>query len=328
MTQSLIPTPQSPVLTPKVVIFGGSGFLGSHVADALTDTGHNVIIYDRKPSPYLKGSQYMVVGDILDQDKVEGVVKGCDVVYNFAGIADIDAASQRPLDSVKFNILGNSIVLEGCRKHGVKRFVFASSLYVYSKAGSFYRSTKQSCELLIENYNEIFGLPYTILRYGSLYGPRADEKNFIYGIIKQALSEEKIVRYGDGEEIREYIHVYDAARGSVEILSEEFTNQYVIVTGNQQMKVKDLLFMIKEMLDNKVTIEYKPAPYNYHYEITPYTFSPKIAKRILSKTYLDLGQGIFKTIQGVYKELSPLPTYDGLVISEDKLNFPSRIQSE
>lgn len=301
----------------KVIVFGGSGFLGSHVADALTDAGYEVTIYDLKPSPYLRDSQQMVVGDILEQDKVKKAIEGCDVVYNFAGIADIDAASQRPLDSVKFNILGNSIVLEGCRKHGVKRFVFASSLYVYSKAGSFYRSTKQSCELLIENYNEIFGLPYTILRYGSLYGPRADEKNFIYRIIKQALSEEKIVRYGDGEEIREYIHVYDAAKGSVEILSEEFTNQYVIVTGNQQMKVKDLLFMIKEMLDNKIKIEYKPATINYHYEITPYTFAPKIAKRILSKTYLDLGQGILKIIQGVYKELNPLLTYDGLVVKEE-----------
>jgi len=195
----------------------------------------------------------------------------------------------------------------------VKRFIFASSLYVYSKAGSFYRSTKQSCELLVENYQEIFGLSYTILRYGSLYGPRADERNFIYRIIKQALTEEKIVRDGDGEEIREYIHVYDAAKGSVEILSDEFVNQYVIITGNQQMKVKDLLLMIKEMFDNRIKVEYIPATINYHYEITPYTFAPKLARRILSNTYVDLGQGILKSIQTIYKELNSLPTYDGLV---------------
>ena len=308
---------QPSALSPKVAVFGGTGFLGSHVADALTDTGYDVVIFDLKPSPYLRNSQKMVVGDILDDIKVSDVVKDCDIVYNFAGVANIDDASKRPLDSVKFNILGNSIILDACRKANVKRFVFASSLYVYSKTGSFYRSTKQSCELLIENYHEVYGLPYTILRYGSLYGPRAGERNFIYKIIKQALTEEKITRYGDGEEIREYIHVCDAAKGSVEILADEFVNQYVIITGNQQMKVKDLLYMIKEMLDNKIEIEYTMPKNNLHYEITPFAFAPKLAKRILSKTYLDLGQGILNSIQSIYKELNQLPTYDGLVVKDE-----------
>ncbi len=295
----------------KVIVFGGSGFLGSHAADALTDSGYSVTIYDLKPSPYLRKTQKMVVGDIMDQRSVEKAVKGSDFVYNFAGIADIDHASKTPLESVRVNILGNSIILEACRKNKIKRFIFASSVYVYSKAGSFYRSTKQSCELLIENYNEVFGLPYTILRYGSLYGPRVDERNFIYQIVKKALTEKKIVREGDGEEIREYIHVSDAAKGSVQVLSDEFVNQYVIITGNQQMKVKDLLTMIREMLDNKVEIKYVKPSHNYHYEITPYTFAPRIAKRIVSSAYVDLGQGLLKCIQSVYEEVNPLPTLDG-----------------
>lgn len=287
----------------KVIIFGGSGFVGSHVADVLTEAGYEVIIYDLHSSPYLKPLQTMITGNILDEKKVNKAIQGCDVVYNFAGIADIDEASKRPLDSVRTNILGNSVILEAAQKAKVKRFVFASTLYVYSKAGSFYRSTKQACELLIENYNEIYGLDYTILRYGSLYGPRADEGNFIYRIIKQALGEGKIIREGDGEEIREYIHVYDAAQNSVDILTREFVNQYVIISGSQQMKVKDLLLMIKEMLDNKVNIEYVPPAFNYHYEITPYVFSPKLAKRITARTHLDLGQGILKTIQHIYQQV-------------------------
>jgi UDP-glucose 4-epimerase len=291
----------------KIIVFGGTGFLGSNTADALSDAGYEVIIYDIKESPYLKSSQKMVVGDILDQARVEEVVADCNVVYNFSGIADIDEACKDPLKSVKLNILGNSIILEACRKAKVKRFVFASSLYVYSNAGSFYRSTKQACELLIENYYELFGLPYTILRYGSLYGPRVDERNFIHKIIKQAISEKKIVREGDGEEIREYIHIYDAARGSVEILSDEFINQYVMITGNQQMKVKDLLLMVKEMFSNKIEIEYIPPKFNYHYEITPYTFTPKLAKRLVGKTYLDLGQGILKCIQDIYNGTQSAP---------------------
>jgi UDP-glucose 4-epimerase len=256
----------------------------------------------------------MIIGDILDSAKVEAAVKDADVVYNFAGVADINDASRRPLDSVKYNILGNSIILEACHQAKVKRFVFASSLYVYSKAGSFYRSTKQACEHLIENYHEAFGLPYTILRYGSLYGPRADDKNFIHRVIKQALTHGKIVREGDGEEIREYIHVLDAAKGSVDILSEEFTNQHVILTGQQQMKIKDLLMMINEMLDNKIKIEFLSANKNHHYEITPYSFSPKIGKRLTGKTYLDLGQGILDSISTIYMDINPLPAYDNVLV--------------
>lgn len=288
----------------KTVVFGGSGFLGSHVADALTDRGYSVVVYDIKPSPYLKDTQKMVHGDIMDTELVDSVVEGSDFVYNFSGIADIDESNQRPLDAVRMNILGNANILEAAKKASVKRFVFASSVYVYSAAGSFYRSTKQASELLIENYHELYNLPYTILRYGSLYGTRSDKNNFIYQIIKQALTYGKITREGDGEEIREYIHVYDASIGSVDILSEEFANQCVMITGNQRMKMKDLLIMIREILNDKVEIEYLPSKSTLHYEITPYNFAPKIAKKITNKTYFDIGEGILNCIQDVYKEIN------------------------
>lgn len=302
----------------KVVIFGGSGFLGSHVADILHDLKHQVVIYDIKPSPHLKGSQKMIVGDILDGEKVKEAIKNSDIVYNFAGVSDIDVARTNPLDSVKFNILGNTIILDACKEYNISRFVFASSLYVYSKAGNFYRSTKQACELLIENYNEIFGLPYTILRYGSLYGPRADETNFIHQIIKQALIEKKITRQGDGEELREYIHVLDAAKGSVDILTKEYINQEIIITGNQQTRIKDLLYMVKEMLDNKIEIEFIDPDKNSHYEITPYSFAPKVARRFTNKTYLDLNQGILDIIYDLYKQINPSPSCDGTIIKTKK----------
>lgn len=300
----------------KVIVFGGSGFLGSHVADALDDAGRDVSIYDIKNSAYLRPSQNMILGDILDQKKVEAAVKDCDIVYNFAGIADIDEANTKPFDSVQCNILGNSIILEACRKARIKRFIFASTLYVYSASGAFYRSTKQACELLIESYHEIFKIPYTILRYGSLYGPRSDERNFIHTIIKQALTQNKISRYGDGEEIREYIHVQDAAKGSVEILSEEFANQHVILTGNQQIKVKDLLSMIKEILGNKIELDFLPAKDTTHYEITPYSFAPRIGKRLASRTYFDLSQGMLETIHDLYKQINSPSACDCITITD------------
>ncbi len=302
----------------KVIVFGGSGFLGSHVADTLTNNGYEVTVFDLEDSPYLKKTQKMIRGDIMDVDSVNKAVSGSDYVYNFAGIADIDEANRKPLDTVRFNILGNSIILEAARKAKVKRFVFASSVYVYSKAGAFYRSSKQACELLIENYHELYGMPYTILRYGSLYGARSDEKNFIYQIIRQAITHGKITRQGDGEEIREYIHVHDAAMGSVEILAEEFANQCVMVTGDQRMKMKDLLIMVREMLNNKIEIEYLPSKSDVHYEITPYVFAPKIARKIVNKTYFDIGEGILNCIQDIYKEINPPPAHTGAVLKKRK----------
>jgi UDP-glucose 4-epimerase len=302
----------------KVVVFGGAGFLGSHVADALGERGYAVTVFDCRRSPWLRPGQKMAVGDVLDEAKVRAAVRGAEVVYNFAGVADIAQASRLPLESVRSNIVGNTVILEACRRAEVKRFVFASTLYVYSKAGSFYRSTKQACELLIENYHEIYGLPYTILRYGSLYGPRANDTNYIHQILKQAIKEGRITREGDGEEIREYIHVLDAARDSVDILAPEFADQQVIITGHQAMKIKDLLLMLREILDGKVKIQYVRPQSDSHYEITPYTFAPRIARRLGARSYLDLGQGFLNYVQEVYKELQPRPTSDGLVAAKGR----------
>jgi UDP-glucose 4-epimerase len=286
----------------KAVVFGGSGFIGSHVADSLTEAGYEVTVFDLKPSPYLLSTQEMIVGNIIDREAVAKAISGSDVVYNFAGIADIEEAHQKPLETIESNILGTTIMLEYCRQNKVKRFVFASTVYVYSGAGSFYKSSKQACELIIEDYNKVFGLPYTILRYGSLYGPRADDRNWVYKILTQAVNESKITRSGDGEEIREYIHVEDAARCSIEILSEEFENQCVIITGQQSMRVKDIMIMIKEILNNKIELEFIPTDSNLHYQITPYSFSPKLARRFVSNSYLDLGQGLLQCLEDIYNK--------------------------
>jgi len=294
--------------TVKAIVFGGSGFLGSHVAEALTKAGHDVSIYDQEQSPHLVKGQKMIVGNILDEAKVNKVIKSADIVYNFAGVADMDEAAKNPVEAVRNNILGNTMLLESSRKNKVKRFVFASSIYVYSSAGSFYRSSKQACELIIENYHQIFGLDYTILRYGSIYGPRSNEENWISQILKQAITKGKITRYGDGEELREYIHVEDAARCSVEILADEYRNEHVIITGHQQIKVKDLLSMVREIMGGKISIEYRSVedrscPYDpsLHYQITPYSFKPKIAKKLVSRHYLDLGQGLMSCMDEIYR---------------------------
>lgn len=285
----------------RIVVFGGAGFLGSHVADALTGSGHDVIVFDIRESAYVKDGQTMVIGNILDSDSVDSAVSGCDVVYNFAGIADIEECAKNPVDTVRYNILGNTIVLEASKKASVKRFVFASSAYVYSHYGYFYRSSKQACELLIENYRKLYGLPHTILRYGSLYGTRTDERNSVYRIIKEALTTGKIVYNGTGEEVRNYIHVEDAARLSVRILSSEFENEHVVLTGTESMKYRDLLNTIKEMFGNKIEIVYtNERKSESHYMMTPYSFNPRMGKKLVSDYYIEMGQGLLDCMRDVH----------------------------
>ncbi len=287
----------------KAMVFGGSGFVGSHTADVLSEKGYEVTIFDLAPSPYLKAGQKMIVGDILDLDAVKEAVAGASVVYNFAGIADIDEASEKPIDTIKHNILGNAHILESIKNQEIYRFIFASTVYVYSDAGSFYKSSKQACELYVEDYSKKYGIPYTIVRYGSLYGPRANESNPVYKLLKRAFTEKKISHYGSGEEMREYIHVEDAARCSVEILDDDFINQHVILTGHHPIKSRELMTMINEMFKNQLTVEFRGEKPDAHYLVTPYSFNPRLGKKYISHYYIDMGQGLLQCIEELYNEL-------------------------
>ena len=287
----------------KVVVFGGSGFLGSHVADSLSDDGYSVEIFDLKTSKYLKSDQEMIIGDISNRDQIKEAIKGAKFVYHFAAIADIKEAQENPVEAVEVNILSTTYILDACREFNVERFIYGSTIYVYSEHGSFYRSTKQASELIIENYQKIYNLNYTILRYGSLYGPRANHFNFINRIIVQAIKEKKIVRKGNGEELREYIHIKDAARASVEILSANFKNANIMITGTKSMRIHDVLEMITEIFNEKIKVEYTSEVLEAHYNITPYTFKPKVAKKYQLNYYHDLGQGVLEQIYDNYERL-------------------------
>ena len=306
----------------RVVVFGGAGFLGSFVADALSAAGHQVVVFDRVASPYLRPDQEGIVGDILDAAAVEAAVENCEAVYNFAGIADIGEAGLEPLETVRVNVLGNTTVLEAARKARVQRFIFASTLYVYSAAGAFYRSTKQACELIIEDYQKAFGLPYTILRYGSLYGPRAGETNWIWRMLNDAVIDGQVRRDGDGEETREYIHVWDAASSSVDALAPEFENSRLIISGQQSVRVRDLLEIVRSMLGGNLSIEYVPLPDDAasgqggHYGLSPYAFNPRLARKVVRSSYVDLGQGLLDLIEQVHKARHGLRERDGLLVDE------------
>ena len=290
----------------KAVVIGGSGFLGSHLADALTNAGYAVSIFDVRRSPWLKPDQEMILGDIRDEDILHECIAGSRYVYHLAGIADIDEAARSPRTTVEQNIIGSTVVLDCCLHEKVERFLFASTLYVYSEQGSFYRVSKQAVELLIEAYHERYGLDYTILRFGSLYGPRAQEWNGLKRYVTQAVREGRIVYLGTGEERREYIHVKDAARLSVEALAPEHANQCITLTGTQILNSNELLRMIKEIMGGKVEIEFNPEQRDpEHYEMTPYRFTPRMARKMVPNVFVDIGQGILDLVEEVYLQNGP-----------------------
>jgi len=281
----------------KVVVIGGSGFIGSHVADHLSENGYQVVIYDRSESQWLRRDQDIVIGDVQNAEKLNEIIVGSEVVYNFAALADLNQALDQPIKTVNVNILGNLNVMDACRAHGIKRFIYASTVYVHSRKGGFYRCSKQASESYIEEYQRVYGLDYTILRYGSLYGPRADETNGLYRIVKSAL-DNGIVKYeGDAEAMREYIHVDDAARASIEALDDKFKNESVVLTGQEPMRVIDMLKMLAEILDiPKNKVEFVDNNYSGHYVRTPYAYQPKLGRKYIPPMHVDLGQGLIEVI--------------------------------
>jgi UDP-glucose 4-epimerase len=283
------------------IVYGASGFLGSHVADALSAAGYRVRLFDRRPSPYRRHDQEMIVGDIMNIDQVTEAARGAGIVYNFAAIADIDEAHDKPLATAAINVLGNMHVLEAARLADARRFVFASTIYVYSESGSFYRASKQAAERFIETYHERYGLDYSILRYGSLYGRRADARNGIYRMLYEAVARHSITYHGTGEAIREYIHVEDAARLSVQVLAPEFANRHLILTGQERLRIKDVMTMISEIMPWKVDLHFDQANAVHHYAVTPYAFQPRIGHKLVLNEHVDLGQGLLDCLRDIHQ---------------------------
>ena len=281
----------------RAIVFGGAGFLGSHVADTLIEKGYEVIVYDLKQSEYLIDGQKMIIGDILDPVAVEDAVNGCDVVYDFAGLADLDSASTRPVDTVMLNVVGTCNIMDACVGNGVKRFIYASSFYANSDKGGFYRCSKQAAEIYIEEYNRKYDLDYTVLRYGSLYGPRSDDNNGIRRMLEQAITTGTVEYKGTGEETREYIHVKDAARLSVQILDKEYKNKHIVLTGHDAYKIKDIIRVISEILNREIKVEYNNQSSELHYDVTPYTYKPRSNYKLVNDFYHDLGQGLIECLE-------------------------------
>ena len=263
----------------RILITGGSGFLGGHVAEKLIKEGYFCYIIDIHEPKYLKiyKKKYSYIkGKISDRKLISKIIKKVDIVYHFAAEADIGTSRNSIMHTIKLNLFDTVELLNLCAKNKIERFIFASSIYVFSEQGGIYRSTKQASEILIENFKEELGLDYTILRYGSLYGTRANNFNWIYKVINNIKRNMVITRESNGFEKRRYINVEDAAFASIKILDKKFKNKHVLLTGNKEFSIRQILNKIIKISGKKVSVKYlNKTNLKDHYKNTPYTYKPR-----------------------------------------------------
>ena len=283
----------------KITVTGGSGFLGSHVADALSKKGHKVTIFDKKYSKWIRKDQKIYVGNILNTKELGRAIKDSDAVFHFAALADLGEAIKLPIETVKLNILGTVIALSLCKKYKVKRFIHASTIYVNSIEGGFYRSSKRAAEDYVEEYNKIYGLEYTILRFGSLYGQRADENNGVGIILKDAVLNGKIQYTGSKKTIRRYIHVSDAAKACIDSLKLKYKNKYLTITGKKEIKITIFLKKLAKILNISKKIKFKNKKNVGHYETTPFTYKLKKGQIYKQKKCIDIYDGVSQLVKEI-----------------------------
>ena len=290
---------------PKVAVIGGSGFVGSYVVDELCRRNFSVINIDLESPKWTLLDHDYRKGDILNFDQIDSLIDAdVDYIINFGGLADINEALSRPVQTIRQNVMGNLHLLEVARSKKIKKFVYASSVYAFSNQSSFYGVSKNTSEHLVEEYWKQFGLKFVILRYGSLYGERADHHNGIYRLLYQALQDGRVDYSGSGEESREYIHCKDAATLTVDILDSEIQNERFTLTGMEKLKIKEVINLVSEMLGKELEVKYRKTQQDGHYLTTPISFQPKIGKKLVNNPRVDLEQGLLGMLKRIYEDIN------------------------
>lgn len=278
-----------------ITVLGGSGFLGSHLCDILSDKGYQVKIFDLNKPKKIKKNQKIYRGNIMNTKKLSKAIKGSDFVFNFAGIADLDDAKIKPKETITSNILGTLNALFICKKYKVKRFIQASSIYANTEEGGFYGRSKKAAEDYIEEYYNTFGLQYTIIRFGSVYGENANKNNGILKIINGAIKNKKLIYGGSKNAQRKYIHVKNAAEACVLVLNNKYRNQYLTITGTKTVKSLSLMNFFSDFFKipkNKIRYLKNEG----HYDNKPTPFKPRKGKNFYIKNTKSFKESLIKLV--------------------------------
>lgn len=285
----------------NVLITGGSGFIGSEVSKILLNKNYNLTILDIKKPNFTAKNLNFVKGSINNKKLIKKLIKKKNIVYHFAGIADIGEASKLPLQTVENNILATVNLLNESVKNNINRFIFASTVYVHSKEGGYYKCSKKSCEIYIQEFSKNTNLKFTILRYGTVYGPSTNLKNNINKIVGHAIKSKQIIYEGKANTKRRVIHAKDAAYAAVKVLEKKYENKSVLITGNKNFKIGEILKIIKKKLNIKNKIIYKNKNLYGHYVKSPFNDQTIPYVQLKPKKQIKVEQGIKEIINFLKK---------------------------
>lgn len=271
----------------KILLTGGAGFIGSHVAEALLALGDHVTIIDNLDpfyAPSIKRNNIktalqnpncqFIEMDIRDEAAVQELGKiPFDMIVHLAGKAGVRPSISNPRDYQKVNVNGTQNLLELAKDQLIKHFVFASSSSVYGvnprvpwretdsdlQPISPYASTKISCELLGHVYHKLYGIRFTGLRFFTVYGPRQRPDLAIHKFTKKILENEPIPVYGDGSTKRDYTYVDDIVQGVLAAMKYDATGYEIINLGNSDVvSLSELIECIEEALGRIAKIDRQP----------------------------------------------------------------------
>ncbi|MEP7235752.1 MAG: NAD-dependent epimerase/dehydratase family protein [Ignavibacteriota bacterium] len=256
----------------KILITGGAGFIGSHIADAFIKAGHEVVVLDDLSSgrrENLNPQAHFINGDIGDGELLGRIFAEhqFDIVNHHAAQMDVRKSVADPLFDAKINIVGSLGLLEASRKHGVARFIFASTGgAIYGEQDYFpadekhptrpespYGIAKRSVELYLAYYQKVHGLKHTIFRYANVYGPRQDPHGEagVVSIFSNALLDGKeCTIYGDGTQTRDYVYVGDVVRAHLLAVEKDPASVTLNISTAIETDVNELFAQLSAIISS------------------------------------------------------------------------------
>lgn len=263
----------------NILITGGLGFIGSHIADELIPN-NTVTILDNKSTGKIENLKEpnhknltIIEEDINDAD-LNTILKDIDYIFHLAAMASVPLSVDDPIGCTKNNVNATIKLINAAKDEGVKKIVFSSSSAVYGENRNMplketepmmptspYAASKASCEVYINSFTESYGLNATSLRYFNVFGPKQDKNSqyaaVIPNFISAILENEQPIIYGDGEQTRDFVYVKDIVKANIAAAESDY-NGVVNVASGKKITINKLYEIVKETLKTDIEPKYLP----------------------------------------------------------------------